>query len=367
MPHPARAHSATELALADLDILIIGESAEMARVIEAIEAAAIASEPVLVEGENGTGRELVARAIHRAGNRAKSRFVAIAAASLPRATLDEELQPTALARAHGGTLCLKDIGALPRAAQRELLRLLRRREREDAVLSGAAGLDPAARRAPVEDVRLVATSDDHLGSAVDAGAFEPELFDRLASHRIVLPPLRRRLADLPRLVETFVTRLASELHLARPRLHSRAIERLGRYSWPGNVGELKHVLRALLVRAGEGGITGSLVEATLPRAVERLPIEELSLEDLVRAKLGTFLRKLDGHEVKDLHGDVVARVERVLIGLVLEHTGGNQLRAADHLGMNRNTLRKKLVELGLVTKAPAGDAADARRPKRARR
>lgn len=344
--------SARALAADDDPQILVGASAEMAIVVDAIAAAAADAAPVLVEGEHGTGRERVARAIHHAGRRSRGRFVTVAGASLPRAVLDEELGP-GLVRAHGGTLCIKDVGALPRGVQRELVRLLRRREREDA---------------HGHDVRLVATTDEHLGAAVDAGAFEPELFERLAARRIVLPPLRRRVADLPRLVEHFVSQVADELHVARPRLHARAMDRLAAYSWPGNVGELKAVLRTAVVRAGEGGITAGLVEATLPKIVERLPLEDLALEDLVRAKLSAFLRRLDGQPVKDLHADVIGRVERVLVGLVLEDTGGHQVRAAEMLGLNRNTLRKKLGELGLLVdtgrKASAGRAP--KRPRRAR-
>ncbi len=324
------------------DDLIVGESAEMAAVVDAIEECAESDAAVLIEGERGTGRELVARAIHYAGPRRRADFVAVKASNIPRSLLDEELGPRTLRRAQGGTFFLKDVVTLPRGPQRTLVRVLRRREKEQG-------------DTPQEswDVRLIASSDEDLAPAVDADAFDRELYDRLGVRRITIPPLRRRSADIPRLCHHFIRAIADEMDRPGMTFASRAIERLQGYPWPGNVGELKETMRRLMLRLKRGPVEASDVEAVLPTVAERVPLEDLSLEELVRAKLRGFLKRVDGYEVQNLYDDVIARVERPLISLVLEQTGGNQLRAAEMLGMNRNTLRKKLGALGLSASEPS--------------
>jgi two-component system nitrogen regulation response regulator GlnG len=185
---------------------------------------------------------------------------------------------------------------------------------------------------------------------VAAEAFDKELYDRLGVRRITIPPLRRRVADIPRLCHHFIRELAEEM--ARPGMtfSSKAIDRLSAYPWPGNVGELKETMRRLMLRLKKGPVEAVDVEAVLPRVEERVPVEELSLEELVHAKLKGFLKRVDGYDVQNLYDDVIARVERPLLALVLEQAGGNQLKAAQMLGLNRNTLRKKLADLGLPAK-----------------
>jgi two-component system nitrogen regulation response regulator GlnG len=317
--------------------LIIGESAEMARVVDAILASAEGDGPVLIEGERGTGRELVARAIHYAGPRRARDFVALKAATIPRSLLEDELGARGMRRAHGGTMLLKDVVTLPRTPQRALVKVLRRRERGD---------DDTPAHGSV-DVRLICSSDDDLTPAVDADAFDRELYDRLGALRIQIPPLRRRVADIPRLCVHFIRNLADEMGRSGMTFSSRALDKLSAYPWPGNVGELKDVMRRLMLRLPHGPIEASDVDAVLPHMAERVPLEDLSLEDLVHAKLRSFLRRVQGYDVKNLYDDVIARVERPLLELVLEQADGNQLKAAEVLGLNRNTLRKKITTLGI--------------------
>jgi two-component system, NtrC family, nitrogen regulation response regulator GlnG len=302
----------------------------MAQVVERVREAAATDAPVLIEGEPGTGRELVARAIHYAGRRRRHGFVAVKATTIPRDLLASELfgpRSVTLRRASGGTLLVKDVDALPPVQQRGLARVLRGGE-------GGRG-----------DVRVIGASDGDVQGSVAACSFDRDLYDRLAA-RIHIPPLRRRLEDLPRLVRGFLEQAGKEIGRSRPRVTDGALERMARYPWPGNVAELKDVCRRL-VRALKGpreAVDLTAVEGVLPKVHERLPLEEMSFEELVRSKIEPFLRRVDGYEVGNLYERVLAHIERPLLALVLEHTQGSQVRAAEILGLNRNTLRKKLAQ-----------------------
>jgi DNA-binding NtrC family response regulator len=228
--------------------LIVGESSDMAAVVESIEEAAEGDGPVLIEGERGTGRELVARAIHYAGPRHGRDFVALKAATIPRALIEGELGPrgATIRRAQGGTLLLKDVVALPRSPQKTLVKVLRRRERE------RDDTPTAHHQSDHYDVRVIASSDADLAPAVDADAFDRELYDRLGARRITIPPLRRRVADIPRLCQHFMRHVADEMGRPRMTFAPRALDRLQAYPWPGNVGELKEVMRRLMLRMKRG-------------------------------------------------------------------------------------------------------------------
>ncbi len=306
----------------------------MAEVLEKIEEAAATEAPVLIEGEPGTGRELVARTIHYGGARRDADFVAVKATTIPRGVLDGELfgaRSSTLRRASGGTLLVQDVDALPRVSQRKLARAIAAPER-------AGGLGKV-------DVRVIGASDGDLHESVAAHVFDRDLYDRLVA-RIKLPPLRRRLADLPDLARGFLEQAGKELGRARPRITDAALERMAKYPWPGNVAELKDVCRRLVLAISRKGrrpqIDVGAVEAILPKVAERIPLEDMSFEEVVRGKLKTFLRRVDGYAVDNLYDEVIGRVERPLLALVMEHAQGSQLRAAEILGLNRNTLRKKL-------------------------
>jgi two-component system nitrogen regulation response regulator GlnG len=133
-------------------------------------------------------------------------------------------------------------------------------------------------------------------------------------------------------------------------LSSRAYERLVSYPWPGNVAELKGIARRLVYRAKRSRIEAGDVDAVLPAVAERVPLEQMSLEEMVRSKLAAFLRRVDGYPLSGLYDDVIARVEKPMLELVMKATGGNQLKAAELLGVNRNTLRRKLTEHGLLAR-----------------
>lgn len=285
--------------------------------------------PILIEGERGTGREWVARILHTLGPRKSARFVRVDPDDdEPTRQVDGEL-----ARANGGTLLVKEVAHVGRGPQRRLVRAIRRA--------------PTAKREPcgeVHDVRLIAATCVDLERAVADELFDPELFDRLRANRLVLPPLRERPDDVSVLVDHFARIEARELGMERPRFAPRALDKLSAYSWPGNISELRSAVRRLCLRMRAGAIEVSDVEAVLPPVVERVPAEQLSFEEMVRAKIHALLVRMEGYPLEDLYEEVISRVERPLIELVLERTSNNQVRAAEMLGMNRNTLRKKIAE-----------------------
>jgi two-component system nitrogen regulation response regulator GlnG len=344
---------------------LVAESAAMREVIGAVEAFADGGAPVLICGEHGTGRELVARVLHQRGPRGRGRFVAVRptfedlpiapakaareAARAPEGDSTCERARLALRAASGGMLLVKDMSDLSAPSQKTLRRAIRDRGR---AMSG----ERERERDPGEvfDVQVVATADLDLERAVDASIVSRELYELFRPRRIEVPPLRDRQGDLPALFERWLKHYAAEVGRAMPTVSRRALTRLAGYPWPGNVAELKSIARRLVVRVARARIEAGDVDEVLPVVATRVPLEDLAFEEMVKSKLAGLLARIDGYPVHDLYEKVLARVERPLFDLVLEHTGGNQVKAAEILGLNRNTLRKKLAELGLRTKRRAG-------------
>jgi two-component system nitrogen regulation response regulator GlnG len=300
--------------------------------------------PLLIEGERGTGRERVARLLHEIGPRKNHDFV--------RVDPDEEDEPPRvddqLARANGGTLLVKEIAHVGRGPQRKLLRAIKR--------GGGTTVPKRDRETTGEyfDVRVVASTGVDLQRAVADELFDAELYERLGATRIMLPPLRRRPEDVPVLLDHFGRNEAREVGVDRLSFTSRATDKLQGYSWPGNVAELRDVVRRLCLRKRRGNVELGDVEAVLPPVTERVPVEQLSFEEMVRAKIRALLQRMEGYPMEDLYDEVISRVERPLIELVLERTGNNQLKAAEILGLNRNTLRKKIAERHVaIVESPA--------------
>ncbi len=318
----------------------------MSAVVSAVEEAAAHDDPVLILGEPGTGRELVARIIHLASRRRRRELVTVRAGAAPKAIFVDEIEGTsdsAFHRASGGSLLVKDVCDLTRAAQRKLSRILR------ASRAGTpSASDAPAPAAPVYDVRVLATCAPGLDRAVAAEVFNRVLFECLASCVISVPPLRERVPDIVPLATQLIRQYAREIGRTKMTISTRAYDRLVAYPWPGNVAELKGIVRRLAVDVRRSHVEAGDVDAALPLLAERVPLEQMSLEEMVRCKLAAFLRRLDGYPVAGVHEDVLARVERPLLDLVMEHTGGNQVKAAEILGLNRNTLRRKLTEHGLT-------------------
>lgn len=323
---------------------LVAESPAMRAVVDAVERHAATDAPVLICGEHGTGRELVARVLHGKSPRRAGRFVAVRPTfegpdvAIATDEAGEERCRRALRAAQGGTLLVKDVCDVPASGQRTLRRAIRTPEREPRRHDSST---------EVYDVRVVGSADLDLERAVHAKILSRDLYEQMVERRIDVPPLRDRGGDIPTLVERWVRHYADEVGRGKLTLSTRAHERLVKYPWPGNVAELKNIARRLVINADHTRLEAGDVDAVLPTVAERVPLEDLSFEEMVASKLAGFLERMDGYPVKDLYEKVLERVERPLFDLVLAKTGGNQVKAAEILGLNRNTLRKKLETHGL--------------------
>jgi two-component system nitrogen regulation response regulator GlnG len=335
---------------------LIGRSMAMQDIYRIIARLTTADLTVMVNGESGTGKELVARALHDYGRRRGGPFVAINMAAIPRELIESELfghergaftgatnrNQGRFEQASGGTLFLDEIGDMPPEAQTRLLRVLQ--EGEFTTVGG---------RQPVKaNVRIVAATHRDLRQAIRAGTFREDLFYRLNVVPIRLPPLRERSEDIPILARHFLEK-AQQNGLPAKTLSDEAMERLQAHRWPGNVRELENLMRRLAALYPQETITAEVITAELaenvmsgdstaaPAASEQEPLVQ-AVERHIRQFLAA---SRDGMPMRDIYDRVIAEVERPLIQMTLASTKGNQIKAAAMLGLNRNTLRKKIRDL----------------------
>ncbi len=334
---------------------LYGQSPAMQRVFKAIGRAAGSPYAVLICGESGTGKELVARILHQESARGAAPFVAVNAAAIPADLLEADLfghakgaftgassdKPGKFHAANGGTLFLDEIGEMPLALQAKLLRVLERKE-----------FYPLGASKEVKvDVRIVAATNRDLAEDVRAGNFRGDLFYRLNVLTIDLPPLRDRVEDVPLLAKWLLEKHSRDGNTPFRSLSDEAEQWLKEYTWPGNVRELENTLvRAATFAQGPVIRIDDLVGPTgrLSRRSQGAQGEsfESVLFNRLRPVVRTFPDPGDGDR-SDLHELVVGTTERVLLDLVMRRTSGNQLRAARLLGINRNTLKRKLDEHGV--------------------
>jgi len=308
---------------------------------------------VMIVGESGTGKELVARALHTLGKRRHGPFVAINMAAIPRELVESELfghekgaftgatQRNAgrFEQAEGGTLFLDEIGDMPPEAQTRLLRVLQ--EGEYTRVGG--------RNAIRANVRIVAATHHDLRRLIRQGQFREDLFYRLNVVPIRLPPLRERTEDIPELVRHFLAAAEAE-GLPAKTIDPLAMDRLKAYRWPGNVRELENLVRRLAALHAEETIGVDAIEAELADATvapgENAEDKSGNLSQSVERHLAAYFSAHGGGlPPAGLYDRVLQEIERPLIALTLKATRGNQVRAADLLGLNRNTLRKKIRDL----------------------
>ncbi len=308
---------------------LIGHSSALTEVVNAARLVATADVNVLISGETGTGKELLGRLIHDSGPRAEGPFVSLNCASLSAPLAESQMfghcrgaftdanrdHEGFVARAEGGTLFLDEVGELPLEVQAKLLRFLESGEYQPL----------GCGRTRHSGTRILAATNRDLSAEVTAGRFREDLYYRLAVVPLEMPPLRRRLEDLPELAAHFLADMARRHELAPARLGRRALARLAQHSWPGNLRELRNLCERLAI--------------FLPG--REVGPDNLPLELRPHGSAASFALPADGLDL--------AAVERDLIRQALKRTGGNQTRAARLLGLSRDTLIYRMKKYALRT------------------
>jgi two-component system nitrogen regulation response regulator GlnG len=330
----------------EIDGAIIGGCPGMREVYKAIGRVAAQNVPVLITGESGTGKELVARAIYQHSPRARAPFLALNCAAIPENLLESELfghekgaftgadrrRIGKFEQCSGGTLFLDEIGDMPLAVQAKILRLIQEQSFER--VGGNETIQT--------DVRLIAATHRDLKTWSVEGKFRPDLYYRLGVFTIHLPPLRERGDDLELLVAHFLRRFNRELGREISEVPPAVFNQLRTHAWPGNIRELQSVLKQTLLHAS-GSV---LLPSFLPEAF--VAADALTIESHnSNSHLEQFIRRRLQPDAVDLYAETHGEVDRLLLPLVLQYTGGNQHRASKLLGIARQTLRQKLRDLGL--------------------
>ncbi|MGI9370904.1 MAG: nitrogen regulation protein NR(I), partial [Hyphomicrobiales bacterium] len=332
---------------------IVGRSAAMQEIYRVIARLTQTELTVMIIGESGTGKELVAQALHNYGQRRNRRFVAVNMAAIPRELIESELFghekgafTGAAARyagrfeqANGGTLFLDEIGDMPMEAQTRLLRVLQ--EGEFTTVGGATPIQA--------NVRIIAATHRDLRQLINQGLFREDLFFRLNVVPMRLPPLRERTEDIPDLMRHFQNQAEQE-GLPAKQIDPAAMERLKSHRWPGNVRELENLVRRLSAIYTDDIITTEIINQELSgqgasSAVTEVDLGQISLSDFVENSLTQYFAEYPNSlPPAGLYERIFSQVEVPLINIALAATNGNQIKAAELLGINRNTLRKKIKE-----------------------
>jgi len=337
-----------------LDVPLIGRSPAMQEIYRMLARLTQTDLTVLINGESGTGKELVARALHDYSKRKIGEFVAVNMAAIPRELIESELfghekgaftgaasrNSGRFEQAKGGTLFLDEIGDMPMDAQTRLLRVLQ--EGEYMTVGG---------RTPIKtDVRVIAATHRDLRSLISQGLFREDLFYRLNVVPLNLPPLRNRKEDIPDLINHFLNQ-SEEQGAKRKKVAKDALDILKSHDWPGNVRELENLIRRIVVLYAQDIISADLVSSELQS--QNMPPQLSSLQDydlgeaVERYLLDYFRQFGDKLPPPGLYQRIVQEVEKPLITTCLGVMRGNQLRAAELLGLNRNTLRDKIRKLDI--------------------
>jgi len=334
---------------------ILGNSVKMHEIYKIIGKIAASSAAVLIRGENGTGKELAARAIYQNSLRKDKPFLAVNCAAIPESLLESELfghekdaLTGALSKRIGkfqqcdqGTIFLDEIAAVPLSVQAKLLRVL-----QEHVLEPAGSSQPQK-----VDVRIIASTSRNLWKAIEGGQFREDLYYRLKATTIYMPPLRQRKEDLPLLVDYFIQKFNGQFNKNVKPVSGALMPLLKEYTWPGNVRELENVIQRAMSMA-----TGDIISFDRQALFTQVSAEEKQMEGLktqpghqtqVRQLIESMLQDIPLAQRTKLYKLVVGGVEKILIEKVLSAAGQSQSKAAKMLGISRNTLRTRIKEYGL--------------------
>jgi two-component system nitrogen regulation response regulator GlnG len=323
---------------------IIGRSKAMLNIYKEIGRVSAKDVTILISGESGTGKELVARTIHNNSKRKFGPFIAINSASIPKELLEAELfgwekgaftgalekKFGKIQAAEGGTLFLDEIAELNIDLQAKLLRFLQ--EKEYTPLGSTKTLKA--------DVRIIGATNKDLYDQVKKGRFREDLFYRFNVIEIHLPPLRERKEDIIPLAKYFLKKAISDFELSPKELSKEAEKALLNYNWPGNVRELENTIKRASLLAKD-----SIIEK---KDLFSSDLNFCTIKDFLETKLNGYLEKITNIENSNLYETVISEVERALFSITLTKTKGNQIKAAKILGINRNTLNKKIKEYKLI-------------------
>jgi len=329
-------------------IVFVGKSKAVEKIFKTVGRAAPQDVTVLIQGESGTGKELVARLLHTNSPRGEKAFVAVNSAAVPKELMESELfghekgsftgalemRKGKFEIADGGTLFLDEVGDMDEKLQAKLLRAVQERE-----FYRVGGKEPVK-----VDVRIIAATNQDLEKAVEEKRFREDLYHRLNVVTINIAPLRERKEDIALLCGHFLEKFSEESGTEARSLSKDAVSELQNYPWPGNVRELENILRRAVILSPNIILTPE--DISLPKRKQK----KESLEDMLEKKLEPFIEKTSGRGKEELYDSIMPFMERPLIKLVLKKTGFNQVKAAELLGINRNTLRKKIKELKISRK-----------------
>ena len=333
--------------LRDEKLPMVGTSPEMQKVYKTIAKLMKADLTVLITGESGTGKELVAKAIHDYSPRSKNEFVVINMAALPQNLIEselfgyekgaftgaEKLKIGYFERAEGGTIFLDEIGDMPFETQARLLRVLQVGE-----FSRVGG-----REVIKTDVRIIAATNVKLKQSVEKGGFREDLYYRLNVVNIEMPALRNRPSDIMKLSDYFLKQFSKN-----KKFDDGCKQLLENYSWPGNVRELENLIKKISLLYSEDLITKDTVRDELPKEENQKSASyyNTSLSNSISLHINSFFKSLDEDSKNlELYKNLLSEFERPLIKKTLDFCNGNQIKAANLLGINRNTLRKKIQQL----------------------
>ncbi len=335
----------------DNPLSLIGKSKSMQDVFKTISKVVSNDLSILIIGESGTGKEVIAKTIHELSDRKNYPFIALNMAAIPKDLVESELfghergaftgainqQKGKFSQANDGTLFLDEIGDMPFSAQTRLLRVLQEKE-----------FSPIGSKEVIKsNARIISASQNSLDDMVEKGVFRKDLFFRLNVIPISVPPLRSRKTDIPLLVNHFLEKIADE-GLPKKFFSSKAIDLLNNYSWPGNIRELENLIKRLSILNFEQEISAEMVQNILLKNHDNINklMKNNTLVDFLENKIKLLLNNSQSNYTQvGLYNLIVSEIEKPLIEICLKFTDGNQNKAAVLLGINRNTLRKKIKEL----------------------